>query len=119
MYPSVKTIETGLEISREQALLIRNIMERNIDPKKMFPEVMSWYRSLYNAPQKSETNMVAFNIILEGYGVEGMPDPDDFRAIGLTYVNMGDTYIPTIIYDGAYRIMSWGDWIERHPRYQS
>lgn len=51
------------------------------------------------------------NELLGGYGVESARVGD--RSI--LYVNMGDTYDNTIIYDEEefqYRIGSWGDWVE-------
>ncbi|MDD3039082.1 hypothetical protein [Bacteroides sp.] len=51
--------------------------------------------------------------IKNNYGVESLyPDYPD-----LVYLNMGDTYSPTIFHDGtSYQIGSWGDYVETHQK---
>lgn len=61
------------------------------------------------------------NTLLGGHGVEYLPaEDDDFRsAKGVEYVNMGDTYTTTLLYDRTsrrYIIGSWGDLVERNPK---
>lgn len=63
------------------------------------------------------------NLCMRGFGVEPI------RVTGkcdrywgdtdLLYVNMGDTYIPTLIYDtrsGKFSFRPWGDVVEAHPK---
>jgi len=55
--------------------------------------------------------------ILEGYGIEGLESVNG-RAHAY-YVNMGDTYAPTILLDtssDSVRVTSWGDWVEAQER---
>jgi len=62
------------------------------------------------------------NEILRGGGVEPIDceycQVDNYYfGIVLLYVNMGDTYTTTLLYDTAnqkFLIGSWGDWYERH-----
>ena len=59
--------------------------------------------------------------IIDGFGVEYVPSKLDTysRAVGLEYVNMGDTYRPTIIYDRMtkrFTCESWGGIVETQPR---
>jgi hypothetical protein len=38
------------------------------------------------------------------------------------YVNMGDTYVPTLIYDvkkQKFIVASWGDWYEKSGHYNN
>ena len=62
------------------------------------------------------------NEILKGYGVESIRDNnwDSYYCdIGILYVNMGDTYIPTVIYDtrkDSWYVTSWGDIVERNEK---
>jgi hypothetical protein len=58
--------------------------------------------------------------LLEGYGVEPIRGDwvDNYYGdIVALYVNTGDTYNPTILYDvnaGKFLVTSWGDWVERY-----
>jgi predicted DNA-binding ArsR family transcriptional regulator len=57
------------------------------------------------------------NVVLDGHGIEGLPS----RGMEglLSYVNMGDPYTPTVMYDhdlGQFLIMGWADWLEDKER---
>lgn len=61
------------------------------------------------------------NELLDGYGVEGFA----FNTIeGFNYVNFGDTYDVTILfestgrYSGRFLVTSWGDYYERTEHYK-
>lgn len=59
--------------------------------------------------------------LLNGHGVEYIQShADTMRSQdGLSYVNMGDTYDTTLLYDhktGRFSVGSWGDIVERQPR---
>ena len=55
------------------------------------------------------------DIVLNGHGVEGWTDPDDYTE-GVRYVNMGDTYALTLVLDhGTFKVCSWGDLAEKYP----
>ena len=67
------------------------------------------------------------NILFKGYGVEPITDENAFvdkyyyNIIGL-YVNMGDTYDTTIVYDTEHKeflVTSWGnfyeEWMKENP----
>jgi len=53
------------------------------------------------------------NEILQGAGVEciwGFADPNSFReAPDIEYVNLGDPYVPTVIYDRVTGRFLWGE----------
>lgn len=54
------------------------------------------------------------NHVLAGHGVEYIRD----KRGGISYVNMGDSYAPTVIYDHSarrFRFTSIGDLIEAMP----
>ena len=62
----------------------------------------------------------AVSILLHGYDVEYVPSKLDTysKGVGLEYVNMGDTYKPTILYDCLHKrfiCASWGDIVESEP----
>ena len=61
--------------------------------------------------------------MLEAHGIEAIRGAE-FRngyygdIVGL-YVNMGDTYNTTVLYDTVadrFHITSWGDWVEKYDR---
>jgi hypothetical protein len=73
----------------------------------------------------AENAMDAANKYLEGYGVESITDENEFvdnyfrDAIGI-YVNMGDTYTKTIVYDTKnkqFLATSWGDFVESRENF--
>lgn len=68
----------------------------------------------------------AINKALSAYGIEDIRGGKHWHHyycdICALYVNMGDTYIPTIVYDaikGKFIVCSWGDFVEKHQtKYQ-
>lgn len=66
--------------------------------------------------------MDAADELLEGHGIESLFVRDGQivndawdAAFGIDYVNLGDTYLATVIYDyeaHEFYIGSWGDWVE-------
>lgn len=64
------------------------------------------------------------NRVLKGHGVEALKSDDAFvdsyfRDTIALYVNMGDTYAPTVVYDtstGEFEVTSWGDFMEYWER---
>jgi hypothetical protein len=77
-------------------------------------QAAKWVNSCYNMPSNSEISMACLNDILEGCGVEAVMDESGMHA-HCEYVNMGDTYTPTIcLVDGCFVVASWGDLVERH-----
>lgn len=79
-----------------------------------YPKTGAWVRSCYNPPGGIETRMALLNEELDAYGVEAIFQEGE-KWPDLEYVNMGDAYVTTILYDRTrlkYLLMSWGDWIE-------
>lgn len=67
--------------------------------------------------------MDLFNEEVEGFGVEGIRGDywvDSFYGdIVALYVNMGDTYNGTLLYEtetGRFMLTTWGDWVEKNQR---
>lgn len=62
------------------------------------------------------------NKIMGGFGVAAVPGNEWMKYyldICLLYINMGDTYSKTLLYDTVkekFLIGSWGDFVESHPR---
>ena len=56
-----------------------------------------------------------FNALLGGHGVKVRYDKDGCTPIA-EYINMGDTYSPTLLFDikeSEFVLTSWGDWYEK------
>lgn len=110
--PSVKTIETRLWDAmrydyvdpHRAAIRIRRAMEQ-----------ATGHDSIDRA-------LEAINGILSGYGIEaieGRGYSSYYGHIGLLYVNMGDTYTTTVVYDTRKQqwiVASWGDLVERDEK---
>ena len=97
------------------AKTVRGLCTGDIDPDTYCAD---YIRQCGHYPREAERTMEAINIVLEGYGVEGINGQwlDNYYCdIIATYVNMGDTYDATILFDhatGNYRLTSFGDYVE-------
>ncbi|MGK2884364.1 MAG: hypothetical protein ACSLE8_06245 [Rhodococcus sp. (in: high G+C Gram-positive bacteria)] len=90
----------------------------NVTDVESFPSVAQWIALCWHRPSDIELKMAAIDEILEGHGVEAVFG-DDVEWPDMVYVNMGDTYADTVVYDyidAKYRVTSWGAWIERAER---
>ena len=95
MIPTVKTL-TKYDIPEPKT--VRGLMDGSIDPES-FANVERWVSESYNRPSRIELALEAINEVINGFGVEGIPD-EDYREPGISYVNRGDSYAPTIIHNG-------------------
>jgi len=75
--------------------------------------------------RKAEAAMEEIDKILGAHGVEALRDENQndryFGDVIATYVNMGDTYDTTVVYDvheATFHVTSWGDWFEEYERRQ-
>jgi len=90
--PAVKTLSEGLRISKADAQRLKDMMDTGA------PRILQ-----------------AADKMMDGNGVERISGVGG----GLMYVNMGDTYDTTLIYDyktNRFVVSSWGDIVERQPR---
>lgn len=69
-----------------------------------------------------EQRLQKINDMVGGYGVESIEGDGDSRywmgTVAL-YINMGDTYNTTLLYNtdlDKYTITTWGDWVERNQK---
>jgi hypothetical protein len=81
-----------------------------------FPATRAWLRACYNTPHIAELRLAALDELLEGFGVETIDPAETKNGFRIDYINMGDPYVPTIIYCAAwkyrYRIGAWGDYVK-------
>lgn len=107
--PSVKTIHAGLDQhlvheGRATAGEVRAALERVYGKRAINEELQ------------------IISQMLGGHGVEAIRGDEFDSYWGDTvavYVNMGDTYTTTVLFDvdkGKFEITSYGDWIEREER---
>jgi molybdenum cofactor biosynthesis enzyme MoaA len=91
--------------TEEELISIQNLMDKINDTE------YTNYRDL-------EEHMDKINDIMKGYGVEGLSEERGGERVDLMYVNMGDTYAKTVIFDydeGLARIGDWGSYVEELP----
>lgn len=117
----VSKIAERLNIPIEKAEQVKSIIKGNVDPLTV-KSVQIWVSECYNMPSRIELKLCAINHILEGYGIEYVETVDDTfnEPQGLSYVNLGDTYINTVIFDHScnkFKYCSYGDIIESNMNY--
>jgi hypothetical protein len=98
--PSVHTINSICDC-RDDAIAVRKIMEKeHYFPGRMLRRVNNF-------------------LGLHGKEYIASRQDDMFNALGISYVNTGDSYANTLCYDhksGRIFISSWGDIVENNPR---
>lgn len=114
--PSVRTLESAFP-GRGRAL--RRILECNRTARE-HPAAVARRAECFHAPSLLDQRLHALNAEAETYGVEYIAHRDDScrDTFGLEYLNTGDTYTPTLMFDharGSWRVTSWGDVVERFP----
>lgn len=111
-----------MRISKDKMSIIRKLIKGQIDLES-FDSVKRQIAECYNPPDNVDLTLTAINEVLEGYGVEAIRGSwvDGYHGdVCALYVNLGDTYDQTVIYDtrkGEYKVTSWGDWVESAPKY--
>lgn len=110
--PSVKTLLKAFpHLDRKTAAAVKLAM---IEDQ---PAPREWF----SGGTMPARQMHAINALIGGHGVEYIGAEGDrvFMSYGIEYVNTGDTYNATVIYDyktGRFSVTTVGDVIERNPR---
>lgn len=63
--------------------------------------------------------MIVLNWLARGYGVESLSLGEPSEPPEALYVNLGEAYTPTFLYDAErneFRVTSWGDFVEEIVR---
>lgn len=117
-----KLLEAFRDLSKKDAKLIRKFAKAEDDPEELeelvekVPATEAYVRSMYSDPYRSGIWRVtvvlhAINEIVGGYGVEGLgPGRSGDQAPPYEYINFGDTYATTLIYDRDKDRLYIGDW---------
>ena len=99
--PSVDTIEKTLKVDRSVARSVKDAMVGAETGKQV------------------SGAMEVINYLIQGHGVEVIRGSEwhshYWQDIAIEYVNKGDTYKPTILYDvekERFECIPWGNWVE-------
>jgi hypothetical protein len=110
---------TNLQTDPETIEIVNGLLTGSIDPRN-YSNVKNWLRQCHNEPSADELKMCAINQALQGYRIESVRTSKwkngHWCDILCTYVNMGDSYIPTVIHHRkhGFMIASIGDIIEKN-----
>jgi len=110
--PSQKTLEANFPGKGKE---LRDLITGKRDPERFYRSVADLVMRAYHRPHYDHMLMTAINEVLEGHGIECIY-PRDSKHPSYDYVNMGDSYTPTILLrnDGKLIVSSWGDIVEAH-----
>lgn len=95
------------------------ILNDTLDPEDI-PAVAKWVRKCYHRPSEPELKLAALDAVLDGFGVEAVRVEGEWVShyhgdLVASYVNQGDTYTETVVYDhekDEFLVTSWGAWLE-------
>ncbi len=104
--PSVKSLMRIEYMTPEKAKMVRDLIHGKLNSCKHIDDTYSYY---------VERVMQAVNYVIDAHGVESIYDKR-YTDPRLSYINMGDTYDATLLYDyetDTFRVGSWGYYAER------
>lgn len=113
-------LERAWGIDRATTLKIKEVIKDQGIKLDQFKSVQHLRKQCYNPPDRITEQMEALNELIDGFGIESIRIEDYWYnnywqdVIGV-YVNLGDTYILTIIYnviDEQFEFTCWGDYYE-------
>jgi hypothetical protein len=131
--PSVKSLQSTFDLTAKEAKLVRALAKavdgegpKDLDElvEEHLPETERYVRSMYSDPYRSHMWRVTvalhgINEIMGAHGVEPLGPVEMHYGPPFEYINMGDTYVATLVYDrdkDRLFISSWGDIAERYSR---
>jgi len=130
MFPSQKRLEIAFpgkgSILRK---LLTSATAVNKHPVAIAREMVAFFlpgnEECYHPPSLLNKRLHAINAECEGCGVEYIRHKQDGYRMsemrGLEYINQGDPYVTTIIYDhdrGSWRLTDWGSIVESRRCYE-
>ena len=73
-----------------------------------------FFGACYHRPSLQSVKLEAINELIDGHGVEYIPAGPNRRSPAIEYVNVGETYLDTIMWTrGRYVVGCCGDIVER------
>jgi len=118
---TIDDLMNAWQLDRKQVQLIRKVIYDPDLDLNQFKSVRNRIKECYNPPDRINCQLTAINELIDGFGVESIEVSSDlfqdryyWNSIGL-YVNQGDTYLLTVVYntvDRLFELTSWGDYYE-------
>lgn len=106
--PSIKTLSKVFENPKEA----KRILQMSRSELLELVHVLQYANSAYNPRKTYDLRLFALNYIDNGlHGVESFQDR---KGNYIDYLNTGDSYNDTLIYDGKYKVVCLGDYIEKY-----
>ena len=115
MIPSLKTLCETFQIDGPTARLVREVLQGALDPCEVSQQAKALEQASYHPQKDYVLKLEAVNELVGGHGVEYVPQGTNAKSPAFYYLNMGDTYTPTLVRTGSkrYRVACWGDLVER------
>ncbi len=111
---TMKGLQQELQYDKRDAKAIMDMVKGNVDPEDFEEDYHEVTRYFYHPPDRNHAILLLANHWADwGFGVEGSAEHN------YSYINAGDTYDATLVYDGRERdflITSWGDIEEERQR---
>ena len=80
---------------------------------KAYPNTAKWINDCYHTPSLGEILDSAYDELIEGFGIEYIAASDTKNYTIITYVNMGDPYINTIVHSmNTFRIDCYANYVK-------
>ena len=118
--PSIKTIRDRIErpyrLPDGTAEAIRAILEcKTVEAVCAINGAASrMFGACYYRPSLQSVKLEAINDLMDAYGVEFIAAGSNKRSPSIEYVNVGETYLDTVLWTrGRYIVGCWGDIVER------
>ena len=118
--PSIKTLEAHFQ---GKGTALRRVLEWHKGAaerfEKLYPQFKEWTDKCHYYPRRRNCQLFLLNLILEGHGIEEVQTSGTFGTPEMEYVNMGESYAATIIFDhgrNTWFVEGWADWVEKAER---
>ncbi len=101
----------------EQVNKALSVLQGKLDPLTV-PATEAYARLCYHMPEQRYLMLHAADSLLGTHGIEGLGPVDMRRGPPYEYLNTGDSYADTVIYNtftGKFRMGCWADIAEKMP----
>lgn len=125
--PNPKRLVEALGITKEKADMVRLLIQGGTPTYDAvhFPRSNLHFNRCHHPLPRIDRILICLDELLDGFGVECLRDNTgqqmDGSDIVAEYINVGDTYDSTLLFNHrtqAFSLTSWGDFVERnHRRY--